>query len=201
MRVYEEEYYILKRAEFRESFLSLRATENTGERNHTYEKLDFAEGPVFFENAYKGEIPFQLADAQMDSIYPVVSCKVASVFRGYNIDGFQLFPAVIIDDDGLCNENFYFFNFYQPLDCIDFARSVVRNYNENRSNNTVIKFKLKSEVMEKIALENRLVFKASGVTGGALIFHEKLVKTLSCFDISAFKFYRLSSYRKGMEFE
>ncbi|WP_412522166.1 imm11 family protein [Shewanella algae] len=201
MRQYEEQYYILKRVEFREIFLSLRATENTGARNHTYEKLDYGDGPVLFENGYKGEIPFHLTNAQMDSIYPVVSEDVASAVKGYHTEGFQLFPAVIIDDDDHWHEDFYFFNFYRDIDCVDFQKSTVRNYSPAKKNNTVLQYKLDASVLDAIPEENRLMIKLAGVTGGALLFHEKIVKALTKFNIEAFHFFKLSDYRKGMEFE
>ncbi|MER2497038.1 DUF1629 domain-containing protein [Vibrio neptunius] len=201
MRRYEEQYYILKRVEFRETFLSLRATENTGVRNHTYEKLDYGDGPVFFENGYKGEIPFHLTNAQMESIYPVVSEDVASVLKGYHIEGFQLFPAIIIDDDGKWHEGFYFFNFYRDIDCVDFQNSVVRNYSAAKRNNTVLQYKLDKSVLDAIPEEHRLMIKLAGVTGGALLFHENIVNALAKFNIEAFQFFKLSDYRKGMEFE
>lgn len=201
MRQYEEQYYILKRVEFREIFLSLRATENTGARNHTYEKLDYGDGPALFENGYKGEIPFHLTNAQMDSIYPVVSEDVASAVKGYHTKGFQLFPAVIIDDDDHWHEDFYFFNFYRDIDCVDFKKSTVRNYSPAKKNNTVLQYKLDASVLDTIPEENRLMIKLAGVTGGALLFHEKIVKALTKFNIEAFQFFKLSDYRKGMEFE
>ncbi|BCV64209.1 imm11 family protein [Shewanella algae] len=201
MRQYEEQYYILKRVEFREIFLSLRATENTGARNHTYEKLDYGDGPALFENGYKGEIPFHLTNAQMDSIYPVVSEDVASAVKGYHTKGFQLFPAVIIDDDDHWHEDFYFFNFYRDIDCVDFKKSTVRNYSPAKKNNTVLQYKLDASVLDAIPEENRLMIKLAGVTGGALLFHEKIVKALTKFNIEAFQFFKLSDYRKGMEFE
>ncbi|MBN3492243.1 imm11 family protein [Vibrio neptunius] len=201
MKNYEQEYFILKRVPYREKFLSLRATLDTGRRNHTYERLDYGDGPVFFENGYKGEIPFYLTNAQMDSIYPVVSEDVASVVNQYDIHGLQLFPAVIIGDDGKWHEEFYFFNFYQDIDCVDFQNSVVRNYSPAKRNNTVLQYKLDESVLSAISEENRLMIKLSGVTGGALLFHEKIVNALAKFNIEAFQFFKLSDYRKGMEFE
>ena len=201
MKNYEQEYFILKRVPYREKFLSLRATLDTGRRNHTYEKLDYGDGSVFFENGYKGEIPFHLTNAQMDSIYPVVSEDVASVVNQYDIHGFQLFPAVIIGDDGKWHEEFYFFNFYRDIDCVDFQNSVVRNYSPAKRNNTVLQYKLDESVLDAIPEENRLMIKLSGVTGGALLFHEKIVNALAKFNIEAFQFFKLSDYRKGMEFE
>ncbi|CAM3220030.1 DUF1629 domain-containing protein [Vibrio neptunius] len=200
MKNYEQEYFILKRVPYREKFLSLRATLDTGRRNHTYERLDYGDGPVFFENGFKGEVPFYLTDGQFDGIYPVVSLKVASVIREYNIDGFQLFPAVIIGDDGKWHEEFYFFNFYAPLDCVDFENSDVDEYEPNARYNEVISYKLRSDVLDGIPEENRLIIKLARVEGGALIFHQKIVNALARFDVEAFQFFKLSEYELGMEY-
>ena len=149
----------------------------------------------------KGEIPFHLTSAQMDSIYPVVSEDVASVVNQYDTHGLQLFPAVIIGDDGKSHEEFYFFNFYRDIDCVDFQNSVVRNYSPAKRNNTILQYQLDKSVLDAIPEENRLMMKLAGVTGGALLFHEKVVKALAKFNIEAFQFFKLSDYRNGIEFE
>ncbi|MCG9597696.1 hypothetical protein L1D15_13300 [Vibrio sp. Isolate25] len=168
MNNYNDVYYLLKGVPFQEKFLELKASKNTGRRNHTFEKLDYGDGPAFFDNAYKGEVPFHLSDAQLDGIYPVVSEKIASVIKHFNIDGFQLFPAVIVDDDGEWHEEFYFFNFYRSLDCVDFQNSVVRNYSPAKRNNTVLQYQLDENVLDAIPEENRLMIKLAGVTGGGI---------------------------------
>ncbi len=60
MKNYEQEYYLLKRVPFREKFLSLRATLDTGRRNHTYERLDYGDGPVFLKMVTKAKYLFTL---------------------------------------------------------------------------------------------------------------------------------------------
>ncbi|MFM2593531.1 DUF1629 domain-containing protein [Vibrio harveyi] len=201
MKNYEQEYYLLKRVPFREKFLSLRATLDTGRRNHTYERLDYGDGPVFFENGYKGEIPFYLTNVQMDSIYPVVSEDIAGVVNQYKTHGLQLFPAVIIGDDGKWHEEFYFFNFYDALDCVDFENSDVDEYEPNAKHNEVITYKLLSSVLDNIPEENRLIIKLARVEGGAIIIHDKVVKALAKFNIETFQFFKLSEYKLGMEFK
>ncbi len=200
MSSYEEQYYILKKRAFRKKILSLRADENTGRRHHTYEKLDYGDGPVFFENGYAGEVPFYLTNVQMDGIYPVVSEDIASMLKKFDIDGFQLFPAIIIDDNRKWHEDFYFFNFYSPLDCVDFEHSEVDEYEADAKCNEVIKYKLKDKILDNIDEENRLIMKLDRVEGGALIFHEKVVTLLSEFEIEAIRFFKLSEYELGMEF-
>ena len=201
MTNYSDTYYLLKGVPFQEKFLELRATRDTGRRNHTFEKLDYGDGPTFFDNAFKGEVPFHLSDAQLDGIYPVVSEKIASVVKDFDIDGFQLFPAVIVGDNGEWHEEFYFFNFYHSLDCVDFQKSKVRNYSSTKRNNTIVQYELRVDVLDGIPEEKRLMIKLAGVTGGALLFHERIVKALTKFNIETFQFFKLSDYRKGIEFE
>lgn len=201
MKNYEQEYFILKRSPLRRRFLSLRATLATGRRNHTYERLDYGDGPVFFENAYKGEVPFHLANAQMDGIYPVVTKDVAGVVSQYETWGLQLFPAVVIDDNEKEHEGFYFFNFYDSLDCVDFENCDVDEYEPDAKYNEVVTYKLRSEVLDEIDEENRLIIKVARVEGGAIIIHDKLVKALAKFNIEAFQFFKLSEYKLGMEFK
>ncbi|WP_157634029.1 hypothetical protein [Vibrio neptunius] len=56
-------------------------------------------------------------------------------------------------------------------------------------------------MLDAIPEEHRLMIKLAGVTGGALLFHQNIVNALATFNIEAFQFFKLSDYRKGMEFE
>ncbi len=200
MKKYEEIYYILKSVAFQEIFLELKPSKNTARRNHTFERLDYADGAVFFENAFRGDIPFYLTNGQFDGIYPVVSSDIADALSLYEIRGFQLFPAVIMDDSEKWHEDFYFFNFYEKFDVVDFEKSIVSNYKPNSKYNEVIKFTLDADILDSINEEERLIIDLARVEGGALIFHEKIVNLLSRFEIEAFQFFKLSEYELGMEF-
>ena len=95
-------------------FLALRGIKGAGQRRYKIRQLDYGDGPVFFENALKGEVPFHLGNAQMDGLFPVVSEDIAEEIGQFRIDGFQLFPAVIVGDDDQWYEAFYFFNRVLP---------------------------------------------------------------------------------------
>ena len=200
MKKYKDIYYLAKTVALDEDFLELRAILGTGRRNHTYQKLDYDDGPVFFENGFKGEIPFFLSDIQFDGIYPVVSEKVASVINDHQTHGLQLFPATIIGDDDQRHDGFYFFNFYAPVDCVDFEQSEIDMYEPNAKYNEVLRYKLRHEVLDLIPERHRLMIKLDRVQGGALIFHEKIVKALARFDVKTLQFFKLSEYRRGMEY-
>ncbi|SDH76923.1 hypothetical protein SAMN04488136_12847 [Vibrio xiamenensis] len=200
MNIYNEQYYILKSSPFKQKFLELKPSTDTARRNHTFERLDYADGAVFFENAFRGDIPFYLTNGQFDGIYPVVSSDIADALSLYEIRGFQLFPAVIMDDSEKWHEDFYFFNFYEKFDVVDFEKSIVSNYKPNSKYNEVIKFTLDADILDSINEEERLIIDLARVEGGSLIFHEKIVNLLSRFEIEAFQFFKLSEYELGMEF-
>ncbi|GAB1150670.1 MAG: hypothetical protein WStaPseu_07910 [Shewanella algae] len=198
MNNYEEQYYKVFEVPFRETYLHLKASLDTGRRRYSFTKLDAIDGPIFFTNADKGEMPFIVSDFLLHSFFPVVSRKIADMIMPYSINGFQLFPTVLIGDDEKQHEDFFFFNAYDKLDCIDFNSSDIHDYSSEDSIHEVIRYKLKNEVLDTIPLENRLIIRPSKVAGGGLFIHETLVTQLIKYvDPSAFKFFRLSEYTLG----
>ena len=198
MNNYEEQYYKVFEIPYRDTFLHLKASLDTGRRRYTFTKLDFGDGPIFFSNADKGEMPFIVSDFILHSFFPVVSKKIAEKLVPFDINGFQLFPAVLIGDDDEWYEDFFFFNVYESLDCIDFERSEILVYSPEDTRHEIIRYKFKNEVLDAIPLENRLIIRPKKVAGGGLLIHESIVKKISK-DINddEFKFFKLSDYKLG----
>ncbi|MGF1743061.1 hypothetical protein L4C34_18745 [Vibrio profundum] len=201
MKSLEEQYYILLDKPNRESFLELKGIKGAGSRHYTFKKLDYGDGPLFFENALKGNMPFYLSNVQMDGGIPVVSKDIAKEIERYNIEGFQLFPSIIISDDGQWHEDFYYFNLYKKVDCVDFFKSEVLGYDPNEMlGHDVVKYHLNNDVLNNINEESRLIIKLDNVFSRSVIVHEKIVNIFMKFNIDAFVLYKLSEYRQGMEF-
>ncbi|MGF1724783.1 imm11 family protein [Photobacterium nomapromontoriensis] len=202
MNNYEEQYYRVFEVPFRETYLHLKASLDTGRRRYSFTKLDFGDGPIFFINADKGEMPFIVSDFILHGFFPVVSKKIADKLMSLNINNFQLFPAVLIDDDEQWHEEFFFFNAYENLDCIDFKRSEILDYSPDDSRHEVIQYKFKNEVLDSIQLENRLIIRPEKVAGGGLLIHEKIVnKIINYVNENEFKFFKLSEYKLGDEYK
>ncbi|MHA7228705.1 hypothetical protein ACVT98_04880 [Vibrio campbellii] len=106
MNSYEEQYYKVFEIPFRDTYLHLKASLDTGRRRYSFTKLDFGDGPIFFTNAEKGDMPFIVSDFNLHSFFPVVSKEIADKLLPLNINGFQLFPAVLIGDDEEWHEDF-----------------------------------------------------------------------------------------------
>lgn len=198
MNSHEEEYYRVFEVPFRENRLRLKASLETGRRRYSFTKLDFGDGPIFFTHADKGDMPFTGSDFLLHGFFPVVSKTLADALMAYNINGFQLFPAVLVDDNELWHKDFFFFNAYEKLDCIDFELSEVLDYSPQDKMHEVIRYKLKHQVLDAIPLENRLIVRPDKVAGGGLFIHESIVNELVKYvDTSAFIFFKLSEYKLG----
>lgn len=202
MKNYEEQYYKVFEIPFRDTYLHLKASLDTGRRRYSFTKLDFGDGPIFFTNAEKGDTPFIVSDFNLHSFFPVVSKEIADKLLPLNINGFQLFPAVLIGDDEEWHEDFFFFNAYENLDCIDFERSEILDYSPDDSRHEVIKYKFKNEVLDAIPQENRLIIRPHKVAGGGLLIHESIVNKINKYvKDSEFKFFKLSDYKLGDKYK
>ncbi|MGF1743316.1 hypothetical protein L4C34_20180 [Vibrio profundum] len=202
MNTFEDEYYFLIDTPFRKSFLELVGIKGAGDRFYEWAQLDYGDGPLFFGQAFKEAMPFKLSNVQMDGGVPVVCKKIAEVIDQYNIDGFQLFPSIIVDDNGEWHEDFYYFNCYEELDCVDFKKSEVEDYEpDSLMGHVVLKFKLRADVLEAIEEEKRMVIMLGNVLGPSLLVHKKLVDQLAQFNIEAFTFYKASEYERGIQYK
>ncbi|MER2497044.1 DUF1629 domain-containing protein [Vibrio neptunius] len=201
MKSYEDQYYLLLKNPFRNDSSSLKATLNTSRRDFRTKKLDYGGGPVFF--TLNGEVSaFDQKKIQFSGIFPVVSSDVAKLFMPYKITSFQLFPAVIIDQNDKWHEDFFYFNLYDELDCIDFEKSKIRNYDPSDYDHEVIEYKFNKDILDAIDVDNRLIILPEGVFGGSLIFHENIVEDMKKFIYNnSLSFYKLSEYKLGDEYK
>ena len=202
MKNYEEQYYRVFEVPFRDTYLHLKASLDTGRRRYSFTKLDFDDGPIFFTNAEKGDMPFIVSDFNLHSFFPVVSKEIADKLLPLNINGFQLFPAVLIGDDEEWHEDFFFFNAYEKLDFIDFENSNIRDFEPDDTMHEVLRYKFKDEVLKAIPLEKRLIIRPKNVFGGGIFIHESIMSKIEKYiDPNSFRFFRMSDYKLGDEYK
>ena len=201
MKNYEDQYYLLLKNPFRNDLISLKATLNTSRRDFRITELDYEDGPVFFTLSDKSSV-CNLNKIQFTGIFPVVSSDVAEILAQYKVRSFQLFPAVIIDQNDNWYEDYFYFNLYDELDCIDFEKSKIRNYDPSDYDHEVIEYKFNNDILDAIDVNERLIILPEGVFGGSLIFHEKIVEKLKKYiDKNSLSFYKLSDYKLGDEYK
>ena len=204
MKPYEEQYYIVRNV-YNEDTVYLKPTKQTGKRKYKNSQLVFGEEPLIFEESFdkafhqKGKQPV-FGDAHMDGIYPIVSQKVYDLLKHLNVNNFQLYPAIIMDPNGNYIENYYFFNIYDRLNCVDFDKSELINYKKEALRHTVRKFIIKSEVLDPIEEENRFILHPHKVFTAPMIVHKDIVNIFNKLKIKTIRFLPLSDYALGSEF-
>ncbi|MGF1693294.1 hypothetical protein, partial [Photobacterium kagoshimensis] len=162
MNDFENEYYLVFK-KFNPQTLYLKALKKSADRDFEFDKLRFGEEPLFFENGYKEQdkargVTRLYSKAHINISTLVVRDEIYEDIKGFNIRHLQLYPSVIIDDDNNYLEGYWTFNYYDRVDCVDFERSLIDEYDPKDARHDVEKFVFKSEVLAAIPEEERLMF-------------------------------------------
>jgi len=204
MTEYEDQYYLVGK-KFNAETLYLSALEKTENRDYDFDKMIYGEEPLFFENAYRdkdGErgVVRSLKKVHMNSTYLIVDDEIKADMEVFDINGFQLYPAVIITDDGVYHDNYWFFNIYEELDALDCENSVIRDYDLKNRGHEVEKFKLNKEVLGGIPEENRLVFIMPNTETRVTVVHQKIVNIFERYGVDNIAFHKMSEWYPGKQF-
>jgi hypothetical protein len=204
MSTYEDQYYIVNN-QYDDNTLYLSALDKTEARDYDFSKLEMGGEPLFFENSYKDEDMRDgkvrpIKKAHMNFTYLVVDDDVKNEITKFDIAGIQLYPAVIIGDDGVYYENYWFFNIYKEFDFLDCEKSEIRNYKVNSHRNKVIKYQLNSDTLDKILEDNRLIFMMPNTDQRTTYVHQKIVDIFSELNVDNIKFHKLSEWFRGKQF-
>ena len=136
----------------------------------------------------------------MWTTFLIVDENIKEDLDQYDINGFQLYPAVVVDDNGNYHEDYWFFNIYQHLDALDVNLSEIGNYNPNDDEHDVKKFKLKTDFLDKIKEENRLIFIMPNTDLMTIIAHQKIVDIFNKHDVDSVVFHKMSEWYAGKQF-
>ncbi|MFC3679366.1 imm11 family protein [Bacterioplanoides pacificum] len=204
MTTYEDQYYLVNK-KYDENTLYLTPFEKTMQRRFHLKKIPYGEEPLFFENAFKEKdkqhgISRPLRKAMMWTTFLIVDENIKEDLEQYDINGFQLYPAVVVDDNGNYHEDYWFFNIYQHLDALDTDLSIIDNYNPNSNGHDVEKFKLKTDVLDQIKEENRLIFIMPNTEILTIIAHQKIVDIFNKHDVDSVVFHKMSEWYSGKQF-
>ena len=124
----------------------------------------------------------------------------------FDFTDMQLYPAVYIDDEGQYHENYWCMNFW-GIDCLDREKSILSRIGQRKLQENphadrlpVKKYALSQEVLNKIPEEKRLVFKIGGDNTGYVFIHQKITDIFREENATGIKLYKVSEYKKGMEY-
>lgn len=205
MSKYNERYYIVFER-FNEKTLYLTALQKSADRDYGFFKPKEEGGPLFFENNYRDEdlkngICRPIREAHMNMNYVVVQSSIADEIKGVVIDGFQLFSSVIVDDKGVHQDNYWLMNIYSELDCLDYEKCVIDDYDEDDDDHEVEEYFLSDNVLDEIEESRRLIFRPKNTDMGYTFFHQKIVDTFNENGKHDLVFVKVSEYEAGKEFE
>lgn len=188
------------------------ATPRSENRNFRLNKLPPFGEPLFFENKYRKEflvedIKYPMSDVFIESLGFLCIEGVKDYLSNFNIKGFQLYPAVFIDDQSNWHEDYWYAGFYNTLDCWDRKQSSLIEFpdefdDENDDEDdlpTVEKFVLDENVLNKIPEEERLLFVMGGCFNPMIFVHKRIVRYFQDAQINGFRLYKIDEYEFGNE--
>lgn len=205
VKSYEEQYYLVDEV-YDDSTLYLSALDKTASRNYEFEKLALGTEPLFFENAYKDKDKAAgkfrpVMSAHMNMTFLIISDEIRQQISDDAIYKGQFYPAVIIDDNEDHHEGYWFFNIYQGLDVLDCESSEIKRYKPENDSHKVVKYKLKKAVLDGIPEEQRLIFTMPNTNLKTIFVHRKIVDVFERLGVSNIKFYKMSEWYRGKQFE
>jgi hypothetical protein len=205
MSKYDDQYYIVDEV-YDENTLYLKALKKSANRKYSYKKMELGEEPLFFENAYKDEdinegVIREIKSAHMNMSMVIVNDKIRSLLKGFNIDGFQLYPSVLIDDKDKYHEGYWHFNIFSKKAYVDFEKCEIRDYEEDNTRHQVKKYSLSDKELNRVPEERRLIFKPVNTDLGYTFVHQKIVDIFNGCGVDNIKFYKVSEWEKGMQFQ
>ncbi|MDX1695056.1 MAG: hypothetical protein R3208_14920 [Ketobacteraceae bacterium] len=201
MSQYDNDYYIVG-TYYTPTQFHLSPTKNTPYRKFRYKRLTGGE-PVFFENGFKDRDARtgdkrSVTDIMLDGSSLVVNEQLKAFLDQFEIDSMQLYPAVVIDDNDVWHDSYWYLNFYGELDCWDRERSDYRS-RENRISKAVeIKqYALDPEILDAIPEERRLLFRMDGAKKAYVFAHKRIVKHCLENAYTGVRFFKVAEFREG----
>ena len=204
MSKYNDQYYIVTKP-YNEETIYLKSLKKTSNRDYEYKQMIFGQEPLFFENAYKDEdkkdgIIRPIKNLHMNGNFMLVDTKIKNKLEDFEINNFQLYPAVIIDDNDKYNEGFWFFNIYNHFTALDLDKSDIDDFDPDEKKHDVIQASLSDDILDTIPEENRLIFREYKWLGGYTIVHQRIVDIFNEAGVTTATFTKLSEFRFGDQF-
>ena len=142
----------------------------------------------------------QLADFHfLQENAPVISERLKNVLESFNLKNMQFLPAVIRDKSGEEHSGYYIIHIVNTIKCMDVEKSKYSGRDATGLVSGVEKLVLNNDVLDKIPLEDRLVF-ALWENNMKVLYHYSVVEKLLEIDPKGMTIYRLSKYDSSAPF-
>lgn len=198
------EYYFAFRPDD-DSVPILQADENARFRRYRYSKLSFG-APLMFGNGFRDEfikrgITEKLGGVLNDSPFYLVETRIRDEIERFSTPGLQLYPAIYVDNAGQYHEDYWFTNFHESVDVMDWDASVydvIDGESPEDDEYLFDKILLDSRKLSAIPEKQRLLLHVENL--GYVIFHQRIVDFVTGHGISGVNFFRVSEFVDGDQY-
>lgn len=189
MPVFDDEYYLLTKPRGRNDVPFLTPDNDTEDRNFRCAPQDPHSPPLTFFNgsreytAKRGVQPIRVPPPILfNGSNMLVQSDVRDALLEMRIPNLCTHPAVYTHDDGKAYRNYWYLAFTERFDCWDRENSDYDEDNFIESGGAtlhgVYTYSLNAELLEKMPLEQRLLFQMGGVTSAPFVCHKSLYPLL-----------------------
>jgi len=121
----------------------------------------------------------------------VVSPKLYKILSGMNIEGIQLIPAILLEDNYVKYVDFFYVHIYNVLPVLSVKRSRYQERRGVKISNNLLQIKFNARRMKAIPLENRLIFRLP-LDRSYFFFHVSVVEKIMSVNPVGFDFLKVS---------
>lgn len=139
-----------------------------------------------------------MVDYHDDGVIEVVSEKIYQALSDLNIKNLQMIPATIHDSrNDVLYENYFYLHIYTRINCL--AKESIYTTGPAGNVNSIDKLSLDANVLSKLPLEDRLVFRL-GEMFTYQLFHQSVVNAIMATNPRGIRFVRVEDYHAGAAF-
>ena len=129
----------------------------------------------------------------------VFSQKVADVLLSMSIEGYQLVPAIIVDNKKNEHADFWIENAYTCLKCFDDEKSIYEMDDFTETWGEIEKIVFDKEALMKIPLKNRYIFRSEEASE-FVFYHKTIVDAIMAAKPINIKFIPIEKWCQGVQF-
>jgi len=186
MSVYDAEYFFLRLPKGDERLPFLVPDEATADRR--FRRIRQAPGtpPLVFHNGWRDEVKRRgvrtvVPDVMFSGADMVISAHIKEELARFRPSHVAPHPSVYIDDNDVRHDGYWFLTFSEELDCWDRATSCFEQDVDpvrvgGATLHQVYEYRLDGAVLDRIPLEQRLLFKMGGTLTGMIVCHISILK-------------------------
>ncbi|MET3134304.1 hypothetical protein AAKU55_004599 [Oxalobacteraceae bacterium GrIS 1.11] len=182
MNDYDKQYYFITIPKNSDHLPSLSPDLNTEDRRFRFEAQPLSSAPLVFhnglkENNKKKNIQDIAADFLFDGSNFMVRSKVREALLDYDIPHLDMHPAIYIDDRDNWHEDYWYLTFTERFDCWDRTNSTYEDDPVEMGGFKlygIYTHSLDKELLDKIPLNQRLLFKLGGTLSAFIVCHESI---------------------------